>query len=181
MCASQISLVESIIVNLCIVCEQLREYVKILRSLVEKENDSGTIGRKITEQMGEIYKIVGICLGIPSETFTWEYYDKNKVYHSVGPQTPVQFYEKCVRQCYNIDNKVCLINDPRPAHPYGKLYTVDCLGNFVGGRPIQYNNQPIELLMDAVVKSIKNGEAVWFGCDVNKRFSRKLGIEDFQM
>lgn len=29
--------------------------------------------------------------------------------------------------------------------------------------------------------SIKAGEAVWFGCEVNKRFAGKLGLEDLKM
>lgn len=149
--------------------------------IADSTNNNEKIDAKVKEQMGEIYKIVGICLGIPDEIFTWEYYDKNKAYHSVGPQTPIDFYKKYVRQCFNVDEKICLINDPRPAHPYGEMYTVDCLGNVVGGRPVLYNNQPIDLLMDLVVKSIKKGEPVWFGCDVTKRFSTKLGIEDFRL
>lgn len=149
--------------------------------IADGATDNDAIDNKVKEQMGEIYKIVGICLGIPDETFTWEYYDKNKAYHSVGPQTPLQFYENCVRQCFNVDEKICLINDPRPSHPYGEMYTVDCLGNVVGGRPVLYNNQPIDMLMDMVVKSIKSNEPVWFGCDVLKRFSKNLGIENFEM
>ncbi|ETN68019.1 hypothetical protein AND_000148 [Anopheles darlingi] len=29
--------------------------------------------------MNEIYNVVGICLGIPPEKFTWECYDKSEV------------------------------------------------------------------------------------------------------
>lgn len=52
------------------------------------------------------------------------------------------------------------------------------MGNVVGGRPVLYNNQPVEILMDLVTTSLKNGEAVWFGCEVSKRFAGKQGIED---
>lgn len=60
----------------------------------------------IDQQMEVIYRIVGICLGIPDEAFTWEYYDKNKAYHSIGPITPLEFYEKHVKPYYNVDEKV---------------------------------------------------------------------------
>jgi bleomycin hydrolase len=46
----------------------------------------------------------------------------------------------------------------------------------VGGRKTIYNNQPIEVLMDATAKSIKNGEAVWFGCEVRKPVDMTLKI-----
>lgn len=32
--------------------------------------------------------------------------------------------------------------------------------------------------MDLVTTSLKNGEPVWFGCEVSKRFAAKQGIED---
>ena len=35
------------------------------------------------------------------------------------------------------------MTDPRPENPVGKTYTVDCLGNVIGGRLTVYNNQPI--------------------------------------
>lgn len=67
------------------------------------------------------------------------------------------------------------MNDSRPLNPYGQTYNVDCLGNVDGGRPILYINQPVEVLMDVVVKSIKAGELIWCGCEVSKRFAVKLG------
>ncbi len=73
------------------------------------------------------------------------------------------------------------MSDPRPTSRYGEMYTVDYLNNVVGGGQVLYNNQPIEVLMDLVVKSIKNGEPVWFGCDVGKRSYRKHGILDLKM
>lgn len=37
------------------------------------------------------------------------------------------------------------------------------------------------MLMNLTSESIKNGEAVWFGCEVAKRFAGKLGIQDLEM
>lgn len=53
------------------------------------------------------------------------------------------------------------MNDPRPQNPYGKLYSVEFLGNMVGGRNTLYNNQPIQLLKKAAAESIKEGEVGW--------------------
>jgi len=157
---------------------KLREYAKILRDLHTNGVDPNALKSKIAEQMQEVYNIVGICLGIPSNEFTWEYYDKTKKYNTVGPIKATEFYEKYVKPYFNVDDKVCLVTDPRPTNPYGHAYTVDCLGNVIGGRPVLYNNQPVELLADLVVKSIKEGEPVWFGCEVTKRMAVKQGIED---
>ncbi|XP_055705751.1 bleomycin hydrolase isoform X2 [Phlebotomus papatasi] len=160
---------------------KLRQYAKELRDLVKGSATDKEVKQKVQQQMKEIYNVVGICLGIPPETFTWEYYDKTKAYHRVGPVTSVDFYEKYVKPVFNVDDKVCLVTDPRPTNPYGQVYTVDCLGNVVGGRPVLYNNQPVELLIDLVTKSIKNGDPVWFGCEVVKRFAGTQGIEDLDV
>lgn len=62
-----------------------------------------------------------------------------------------------------------------------QAYTVDCLGNVVDGRPVLYNNQPVEVLLEMVASSIKANEPVWFGCEVSKRFAGKQGIEDLNV
>lgn len=157
---------------------KLREYTKVLRDLVGDSVSEDDIKAKLNEQMGEIYRVVGICLGIPDEKFKWEYYDKSKSYQCVGPIRPIDFYEKYVKSVFNVDDKVCIVTDPRATSVYGQAYTVEYLGNVVGGRPVLYNNQPVELLMDLVTTSLKNSEPVWFGCEVSKRFAGKQGIED---
>ncbi|XP_037937785.1 bleomycin hydrolase-like isoform X2 [Teleopsis dalmanni] len=157
---------------------KLRENAKTLRGLIDSNTSVEDVNAKIDQMMQEIYKVVGICLGIPPETFTWEYYDKTKSYQSVGPISPIEFYNQHVKPIFNVEDKVCLVTDPRPSSMYSQAYTVDCLGNVVGGRPVLYNNQPVELLLKVVTDSLKSAEPVWFGCEVSKRFAPKQGIED---
>lgn len=160
---------------------KLREFAKELRDMAANDSTDEELQAKIDKQMSTVYRVVGICLGIPNDTFTWEYYDKSKNYQSIGPITPLEFYTKYVKPVYNVDDKICLVNDPRENNKFGQAYTIDLLGNVVGGRPIIYNNQPIELLMKLAAESIKNGEAVWFGCEVVKRLASKPGIEDLDI
>ncbi|XP_067130032.1 bleomycin hydrolase [Centruroides vittatus] len=157
---------------------KLREYARDLRVLVDNQASEEEIHKTISQQMDEVYRITAICLGIPPQTFTWEYYNKNKSYFSIGPLTPVKFYEDYVKPYFNIEDKVCIVNDPRPVNSYGKSYTVDCLGNMVGGRLTMYNNQPIETLIELATESIQNKEAVWFGSEVSQRLALKVGLED---
>lgn len=164
-----------------ILTSKLREFTNEIRGIVSKEGDDTLIQETLERQMGEIFRIVTICLGLPPKTFTWEYYDKTKVYHKVGPISPLEFYNQHVKSVYNVEDKVCLVTDPRPTNAYGHAYTVDCLGNMVGGRNTIYNNQPVEKLMNFTAESIKAGEAVWFGCEVGKRFAGKLGIQDINV
>jgi len=76
------------------------------RMCTQNTGDANGIQRLLDRQMSEIHRVVSICLGIPDKTFAWEYYDKNKVYHKIGPLTSLEFYEKYVKPCYDVDNKV---------------------------------------------------------------------------
>ncbi|KAL4713633.1 hypothetical protein ACJJTC_002980 [Scirpophaga incertulas] len=157
---------------------KLREFAKDLREKVCSGATDDEIQSIIDDQIKTIYNIVATCLGTPPDKFTYEFYNKDKAYNSFGVLTPQQFYDSLVRPLFNVDDKVCLVSDPRVSNPFGHLYTLQCLGNMVGGRQTAYNNQPIETLMAAVKDSIKGGDAVWFGCEVSKRFERKQGLED---
>lgn len=57
-----------------------------------------------------------------------------------------------------IDLQVCIVNDPRAKNPYNKLYTVEYLNNMTGGQPVLYINQPVSVLKQLTVKSLKEGE-----------------------
>uniref|UniRef100_G3MM93 Bleomycin hydrolase n=1 Tax=Amblyomma maculatum TaxID=34609 RepID=G3MM93_AMBMU len=157
---------------------KLREFARDLYTLLAKGCSDADVQSAIEHMMETVYRITSICLGTPPATFTWEYYDKNKAYNRLGPITPLEFYEKHVKPLFNFDDKVCLVNDTRPSNPFGDTYTVDCLGNVVGGIPIVYNNQPMDVFMQSIVDSIKGNEPVWFGCEVVKRCEIKRGVFD---
>lgn len=89
---------------------QLREYAKVLQGMVSAEVGHNEIQLKIEEFMGNIYRIVAICLGIPPKTFTWEYYDKTKQYCVMESMKPIDFYENLVKPMYNVQDKVSNIS-----------------------------------------------------------------------
>lgn len=80
----------------------------MLHKLVSENASNDEITKKIEEQMGAIYRIIGICLGIPPLTFEWNYYDKSKLFQSVGPISPIDFYEKHVKPVFDVTEKVCI-------------------------------------------------------------------------
>lgn len=133
---------------------QLREYAYALNKMIDDGATDAELKSTIESQMTVIFRIIGICLGIPPETFTWQYYDKSKKYNDVREITPLEFYTQHVKPAFDMSSKICLVSDPRPHNPYGKLYSVEFLGNVVGGKKTVYNNQPIEALMRATAESI---------------------------
>ncbi|KAG8773518.1 hypothetical protein FRC12_002494, partial [Ceratobasidium sp. 428] len=104
--------------------------------------------------------------------FTWDYKDKDgKVKSWEG--TPRQFYKTFSSKQYPPLQAFSLINDPR--NDYGKLYTVEALGN------IWDVNTESKRLKDAVVTCIKAGQPVFFGCDVGKFLDQPHGIMDLDV
>lgn len=171
---------------------KLREYALELRHLKKAAVDSlvraGQTDVSINEakalrvvrerkdaQMAEVYRIMVIALGVPPQPdkpFTFEYYDKQDKFHRLVA-TPLQFLDKYTGS-FDPAGACSLVNDPRRA--YSKLVTVDRLQNVWGGQPVLYVNTSTGQMKDCVIKSIKAGLPVFFGCDVGQ-FSNS-GIMD---
>src|SRR5262249_15704779 len=81
----------------------------------------------------------------------------------------------------DLDEMVCLIHCPQPSKKSNTLYTINYLGNVVGGEVIRYLNVPVDVMKDTAIATIKDGKPVWFGCDVGKMFDRDLGTMDLDI
>ena len=126
--------------------------------------------------VGDIYRVMLAAYGCPPRTFDFEYTDKDGTYHIEKGLTPLSFYEKYVGA--EIDEYVSVIHSPTQDKPFHRTYTVDYLGNVVGGEPVKYLNLPMNELKAAVVRSLKEGEPVWFGSDCSKCAERDDGVWD---
>ena len=133
--------------------------------------------RKTKESMlSTIYSMLCVCLGNPPDVFDWQTRDKGKKFIRISGLTPLDFYNKHVG--IDLKEKVCLIHAPMSNKNMNELYTVNFLGNVTDGEIIKYANVEIDDMKRATIKSIKNNEAVWFGCDVGKMFHRDIGVMD---
>ena len=57
-------------------------------------------------------------------------------------------------------------------------FTVEYLGNVIGGPPVTYLNVDMAVIKDIAATTLQGGEPVWFGCDVGKMMSNDYGIWD---
>ncbi|MBN2447919.1 MAG: C1 family peptidase [Phycisphaerae bacterium] len=158
---------------------KLREGAKTLR-------DEHAAGVKLDalratkhEILSVIHRILCIHLGTPPERFDWQWNDKDKEFHRDGEMTPRAFVEKYVT--LPLDEYVCLVHDPRATSPRGKTFTVQYLGNVVGGAPVIYLNIDIELMKKIAADVISGGEPVWFGCDVVPQMRKDMGLWDARL
>jgi bleomycin hydrolase len=93
--------------------------------------------------------------------------------------TPLEFAERYIQP--PLDEYVCLVHDPRPSSPLRKTFTVEYLGNVVGGGIVKYLNVDIETMKQVTRETLVDGKPVWMGCDVGKMMRRDQGIWDARL
>lgn len=129
-----------------------------------------------TQTIADVWRILAIHLGTPPERFTWQYRDKEKNFHAEGAMTPLEFAAKYAPA--NLDSYIGLTHDPREENPVGRNYVIDHTPYMEGGTPYTHISAPIEDLKSAAIAAIRDGEPVWFSCDVKKQFNKDQGIWD---
>jgi len=162
-----------------ILTHKLREFSSILRKKNKSKISIKNLRNKKDLMISEIYSLLCMFLGNPPTIFDWSIKNKDNKFTRFTNIEPLNFYKKFTK--VNLQDKVCLIHAPMSNKNMNELYTVKFLGNVVGGNIIKYANLSIKELKNAAIKSIKNDEAVWFGCDVGKMFNRDLGTMDINL
>ena len=162
-----------------LVTRKLREFALQLREASSKGKSPLELRTMKDDMMSIIYQMLCISLGTPPEKFDWSIRNKKDKFQRFTDLTPQKFYKEHVG--INLDDFVCLINDPRSFTEYNKTYTVEYLGNVYGGNRIRYLNLETDELRKYTIKSIKADDPVWFGCDVGKFFTRQFGVMDMNL
>lgn len=152
---------------------RLKEFGCQLRNAAERGASIGELREMKPSMLETVYKMLCIHLGEPPSEFDWQWRDKDKTFHRDGVLTPLDFYRKHID--VDLSDMACLIHCPQSSKTFYETYTIKYLGNVVGGTPISYVNVPIDVMKQAAIKQMQNGEPVWFGCDVGKYMDRDSG------
>ena len=162
---------------------KLREYAMILRKTWNENKDISELREIKKKFMNEIYRILVINFGKPVDKFNWCYDGKNanneSGFHGVKNIKPIDFYNNFVKPCYDLNNLISLVHDPR--NEYYRLLTVDYYGVDVidGNRKrIEYINVPINILKEYTLKMLKKDKVLWFACDIGWYYYPDLGTLD---
>ena len=158
---------------------KLREGAKRLRDMQGNGAGIAELRNAKHEILTVIYRILSIHMGTPPSRFEWQWRDKDNKFHRDGEMTPQEFTTKYVT--LNLDEYVCLVHDPRPSSPFGRTFTVAYLGNVIGGEPVKYLNVDIDMMKKIAMRTILDGQPVWFGCDCSKQMDRDLGLWDSRL
>lgn len=154
--------------------KKLRKDAVVLRQLVADQATEEQLGEKKSEMLAGVYKLLATSLGTPPTNFDFEYRDEDKTYHIEKGLTPQSFYDKFVG--LDLNEYVSIINAPTADKPYNQLYTVEMLGNVVGGKEVRHLNVDMPTFKELAIAQLKAGEAVWYGCDVGQSSTRDSGI-----
>jgi bleomycin hydrolase len=154
----------------------LRRGARDLRTRVAAGDGADEIQEAKQEILTVIHRVLAMHLGTPPDRFTWQWTDKDKIFHRDEETTPQQFAARYAG--LPLDEYVCLVHDPRAENPVGRTYTVEHLGNVVGAPPVTYLNVEMDLIRDLAMASLVGGEPVWFGCDTDQMSNRDLGYWD---
>ncbi|KRK85665.1 aminopeptidase C [Loigolactobacillus coryniformis subsp. torquens DSM 20004 = KCTC 3535] len=155
---------------------KLRKDAVTLRQMVADKASEQEIATTKSRFLSEVYRILVYTLGEPPVKFDFEYRDGDKAYHIDRDLTPQTFFKKYVG--WDLDNYQSIINAPTDDKPYNHLYTVEMLGNVVGGRQVRHLNLDIDTFKQLAIKQLQAGESVWFGSDVGQASDRQIGIMD---
>jgi bleomycin hydrolase len=140
-------------------------------------SNNGSVGlaQEIKKRvLQEVWNILCIHLGTPPREFSYAWNNGENKLEKIQGITPQDFFAKyCTLQ---LDEYVCLVDDPRGEHKKGATIGISHLGNVVGGSEILYINADIEIMKYLTSDVLKNGEPVWMGCDVRPHMQRAAGL-----
>lgn len=155
---------------------KLRKGAAKLRRMMAEGAEHDALEAEKETQLSELYGFLCACYGEPPETFDFEYVDKEKNYRIERGLTPTGFYKKYVGDI--LEDYVSVIHAPTADKPFGQTYTVDYIGNVVGGKAIRYLNLNLPAFKKLVLAQLSNREVVWFGSDCGKYGDRENGVWD---
>lgn len=147
-----------------------------LRDFVNAGKSEEAIQTRKNEMLNDVFRILAVSLGVPPTKFDFEYKDDDGNYHRDAAITPKEFFDKYVGM--NLEDHVSTINAPTSDKPYHKVFSVEYLGNVVGGRQVRHLNLKVAEMKELIIKQLKAGEVVWFGSNVGKDSDRQLGLLD---
>ncbi|WP_302997696.1 C1 family peptidase [Paramuribaculum intestinale] len=154
---------------------KLREWGLELRDAAKAKTKATELGRRKTEMLGEVYRMLVLNLGEPPTEFTWTRRNSKGEAVDTMTYTPLSFYDRFLGNNLS-DDYVMLMNDP--TRPYYNLYEIEYDRHAYDGRNWTYVNLPMEDIKEMAIASIKDSTAMYFSCDVGKFLDRERGVLD---
>ncbi|EDW10189.1 bleomycin hydrolase isoform X1 [Drosophila mojavensis] len=151
---------------------KLHEFSSQLHERFVSDGNAHNLHLMVESMIAELYKVINICLGTPPTSFTLNLKDEEQE----ARFSPRTFYERMIAPHFALDARVSLGHDPRPSASYGRNYCIAHSSNMMSGLLQSYNNQPMDVLLEVMAKSLAAGSAVWLACDIQRIFKNNDGV-----
>ena len=120
-----------------------------------------------------IYRLLCLNLGVPPKTFKYTLRDAEGKEVSTKEYTPQSFYSEHLGLNLK-DDYVMLMNDP--SLPYYQTYAIEYDRHAWDGKDWTYINLPMEEIKGMAIASLKDGNMMYYSCDVGKDLNSKTGF-----
>lgn len=156
---------------------KLREFGLRLRKMHADGSDAKQLASAKQSMLEEVYRILTLTLGQPPVEFTWTRKDAKGNPVDTRTYTPQEFYATYAGNDLKNDY-IMVMNDP--TRPFYELYEIDFDRHAYDGRNWTYVNLPIDDIKQMAIASIKDGNMMYFSCDVGKFLDRSTGYLDVE-
>ena len=157
-----------------VIATVLKEDGLKLRGMFASKAKPESLQNTKKEMLSTVYRILSLSLGEPPTKFNWRFEAKDGKYSEVKEYTPLSFKEAFVGS--DLSEYVMLMDDP--SREYYKMYEIEYDRNNHEGINWIYLNVPATEITPAAVASLKDGEGMYFSCDVGKQLDRDNGVLD---
>jgi bleomycin hydrolase len=154
-----------------LLARKLRKGALELRAMHKKGKKIKDLRARKMEILEEVYRVLAITLGDPPKEFEWRYEDTDGNVTEPKTYTPEQFYRDVCG--VDLSEYVYMLN--HPIQDYWKLYQIQFDRTMYDLPNMTIVNVPMDDLRAYILKSVLDGEPVWFGCDVGKEHHRDKG------
>lgn len=161
-----------------VVGEKLRQYARDLRNEMKAGKSAEELRAQKDEMLNTIYRMYAICYGEPVKTFDFQVRTKDGRFINDKGITPIEFFNKYI----NIDfSKYVSLVAGSTNGAETKKYQFKYNGDVVEGIPVSYVSVTVQDLKDCAIAQLKDGQPIWFGCDVTQSYWRDGGLLDDKM
>lgn len=156
-----------------LIAKLLRQGGMELRSKAQQGATLAELRKDKETTLQAIYRLLCLNLGTPPTTFEYTLRDADGKVLSTKEYTPLSFYQEHVGVNLK-DDYVMIMNDP--SQPYYETYAIEYNRHAWDGKDWTYINLPMEEIKEMGIASLKEGNMMYYSCDVGKELNKESGL-----
>ena len=156
-----------------LIAKLLRQGGMELRSKAQQGATLAELRKDKETTLQAIYRLLCLNLGTPPTTFEYTLRDADGKVLSTKEYTPLSFYQEHIGVNLK-DDYVMIMNDP--SQPYYETYAIEYDRHAWDGKDWTYINLPMEEIKEMAIASLKDGNMMYYSCDVGKELNKESGL-----